>query len=129
MVAAATILLIGCKAKKQYQLQEVKSSYNIKLDSAYIDSISTHLTSFTATVIDFDSTGKPSKATVKKVVREAKTEVKKGSVNKDVEAKSETKSEDKKVDRDTSQLFTINWFGLCSALVLIIIILYLYNKK
>lgn len=129
MVAFATILLLGCKAKKHYQLEEVKSSYKFNLDSNYIDSISTHLTSFSTTVINFDSLGKPTTATINKAVREAKTELKKGNIKKAVETVTETKKEDKKVDRDSSQLFTVNWFGLCFALVLIIFVLYMYNKK
>lgn len=129
MVAFATILLMGCKAKEHYQLEEIKSSYKLNFDSAYIDSISTHLISFSSTVIKFDSTGKPTTATINKAVREAKTELKKGNLNKAVEAVTESKKENKKIDRDTSELFKINWFGLCSALLLIVVILYIYNKK
>ncbi|RZJ81211.1 MAG: hypothetical protein EOO47_05055 [Flavobacterium sp.] len=124
-----SLSIIGCKTKKLISLEEINTKYRLSSDSSYFDTINTDLTSFTSTVINFDSTGKPTTAIINKAFRESKNESKKGVVKKDIELKQEIQKVEKDIQKDGSQLFKINYTGLFFVGVIIALIIFLYNRK
>jgi hypothetical protein len=129
LILILLLLLTGCRTKKLISIDEVNTKYRLSTDSAYFNTINTDLTSFTSTVINFDSTGKATTAIINKAVRESKNESKQGAVKKDVEIRQEAKKVEKDIQRDGSELFKINYTGLFFVGLIIALIIFLYNRK
>lgn len=126
IIILLSLFFIGCKTKKDFQLQQIKSSYQVKSDSLYIDSITGQITTVRAYIINFDSTGKPTLVNVNETVTEAKKQVKSGKVNK-VEKKTESfKNETKQVDKTFGK---VDISVIALVLLLIIGLIILYFKK
>lgn len=128
-MAFAMLLFIACKTKKHLQLEEIKSKSSLHIDSNYIDSITSQISSFTSTTINFDTLGKPTSITINKAVRESKREVKQGELIKDLSASTEVVKKDKIIERDGSKLFSINYWGLVPILLTVALIIYLHKRK
>lgn len=128
-MAFAILLFMACKTKKHLQLEETKSKSSLHIDSNYIDSITGEISSFTSTVINFDTLGKPTSITINKAVRESKKEVKQGKVIKDASASVEEIKKDEMIDKDGSKLFSINYLGLIPVLIIVALIIYSRKRK
>lgn len=129
MAFAMFFFLFSCKTKKHLQLEATTSKSNFHIDSNYIDSINSKITSFKTTTINFNVLGKPTSVIIKESVVESKNELKKGDLIKDISKDEETIKKDKVVDRDGSKFFSINYWGVIPALLIIALILFLHKKK
>lgn len=129
MAYAMVLFSVACKTKKLIQLVETNSKSSLHIDSNYINSITSDLTSFTSTTINFDTLGQPTSAIITKALKESKMELKRGDYKQNASEEVETKTKDVKVDRDGSKFFSVNYWGLIPALLIIALIFFLYKKK
>lgn len=128
-MAFAMVLFFGCKTKKHINLETSKSKIELHGDSIYIDSIISNITLFKTTTIHFDTSGKPISIKINEAVRESKNELKKGNKTKAVTTENEEVKKIENIDRDGSELFSINYWGLIPVLLIVAMIIYLHQKK